>query len=66
MTVGELIKILKQYPKNYLISVVGGEGCDGDWAQLSVCKNEKDACWQYGEVIATEEETFDKYSLGEN
>ncbi len=54
MEIGELIKILKKYPKDYLISVWGGEGAEGDFACLQIHKNKKECDLMIGEIILEE------------
>lgn len=56
MTIGELLKILKKYPKDYLISVWGGEGVGGDFAYLQIHKNKKEYNLMIGEIIMEEKD----------
>lgn len=56
MTIGQLIKILKSYPKDYLISVWGGEGANGDFAYLQIHKNKKECDLTIGEIIMEEKD----------
>lgn len=54
MTIEELIKILKKYPKDYLISVWGGEETEGGFAYLQIHKNKKEYNLMIGEIIMEE------------
>lgn len=51
MKVKDLIEELKDFNEEYLVSISGGEGADGDWATLTVCETEEDAFFDIGTII---------------
>jgi hypothetical protein len=50
MTVKEFIELLKEYPEDGKVRIRGGEGIDGDWAELIVSAE------GFSEVIFCEED----------
>ena len=51
MTVGRLKSILAKYNNEQWVTILGGEGAEGDFGCLAVCDTKEDTICGYGDMI---------------